>query len=215
MATIEAEIKSQFEVVFCPDDWTRFKKFAECNLKEAAMLSKKDMDIDKNLKLLARNSRKRLLIGVGTEILLKAIYLKFGFAINKPIDTQRKRPFRYSDVDPSELDPNQTCKFDDLINQLHNVVQLTDRSIVERGLKIVKIFRNKEGHCVTRSHAFDPTNYEDIATSIINIYRDAFDEQLSLTFSVERNQKSVWRLIKSKTRIKGKSGQTPINSRSE
>lgn len=76
MPDIERSVKSQFAQVFTVADWPLFKKMAESNLHEATSLLKADMPIESSLKLLARNSRKRLLIGVGVELLLKAIYLK-------------------------------------------------------------------------------------------------------------------------------------------
>jgi hypothetical protein len=83
--SLEQSVKSQFEKVFSDSDWLLFKEMAEASLREAAFLKMSDFDrAPDNRKLLARNSRKRLLIGIGTELLRKAIYLKAGYCINKP-----------------------------------------------------------------------------------------------------------------------------------
>jgi hypothetical protein len=194
MASIESEIKRQFETVYESKDWMLFKKFADFNLKEAAKLSKLDMDIESSLRLLARNSRKRLLIGVGTELLIKAIYLKCGYSINKRKEVRGFSLTQFMCIDTDRLDAANTYKFDDLITHLSQVATLADRASVERGLKIIKVFRNKEGHCVTRNHHFDPTNYQDIACALRSLYQDAFDQQLRLVFSMKRNEKPVWKL---------------------
>jgi len=71
-ASIESEIRKQFAVVLVPDDWSLFKQMAASVLREAAHLMKRDMRVDPELRLHARNCRKRLLIGIGVEFLLGA-----------------------------------------------------------------------------------------------------------------------------------------------
>ena len=209
MTSIEQSVKSQFEKVFRAADWSRFKEMAEANLREAATLLKADMPIADPLKLLARNSRKRLLIGVGIELLLKAIYLKQGYAINKainkpPKDSLLKFPFLLNDINSVLLAKDRTVMLNDLIEKLHIVVvPLQNRHSTLKGLKIAKVFRNKEGHGVTRKHDFDPTNYTDIASSLIDLYRDAFGEKLSVRFSLAPGEKAVWRVSHPKLVLQG------------
>jgi hypothetical protein len=199
MVSIEQSVKSQFERVFVASDWSLFKKMAESNLSEAAKLRKADMPIEKDLKLLARNSRKRLLIGVGVELLLKAIYLKQGYMINRPpAKSQLKFPFRAKDAAGVQLTSDRTFMFNDLIENLSKVVQLQDKSVVLKGLKIAKVFRNKEGHGVTITHIFDPSNYKDIASSLSALYRDAFGENLAVRFSLASREQSMWRVTRPK-----------------
>lgn len=197
MATTEKDVKSQFEKVFAASDWRLFKKFAESNLQEAAALLTSDMVFAGKQKLLARNSRKRLLIGVGVEILLKAICLKHGYAINTPKpkqDNPPKFPFLLAGFDLSLLALDKTVKFDDLIDNLHRVVTLQNSGLTLKGLKIAKVFRNKEGHAVSAEHVFDPSNYKDVAASLVELYRDAFSERLVVQFSLAPNEPSVWRM---------------------
>lgn len=198
MATIEESIKSQFAKVFTYDDWRLFKKMAEANLSEAAKLLKVDMPVEKALQLLARNSRKRLLIGIGVELLLKAIYLKNGYVINRPPqDSPLKFPFLAKDAKGVQLADDKTVMLNDLIEKLSMiVVSLQNKSATLTGLKIAKVFRNKEGHGVTNTHKFDPTNYTDIASSLVELYRDAFDERLVVQFSLAPDEPSVWKVSK-------------------
>jgi hypothetical protein len=202
MASIEQSVKSQFAKVFTVTDWPLFKKMAEANLREATALLKVNMRIESSLKLLARNSRKRLLIGIGVELLLKAIYLKQGYAINRPPqDSPLKFPFLVKDATGVQLAEDKTVTLNDLIEKLSTVVvPLQNKASTLKGLKIAKVFRNKEGHGVTNTHVFDPTNYTDIATSLVDLYRDAFGENLSVQFSLAPNERSVWRISRPKKR---------------
>lgn len=204
MPDIERSVKSQFAKVFTFADWPLFKKMAESNLREATSLLKADMPIESSLKLLARNSRKRLLIGVGVELLLKAIYLKQGYAINRPPkDSPLKFPFLAKDAESIQLVDDKTVMLNVLIEKLQIVVPLQNKASTLRGLKIAKVFRNKEGHGITSSHVFDPTNYTDIASSLIDLYRDAFGEKLSVQFSLAPDERAVWRISRPNPALQG------------
>lgn len=197
MPDIEQSVKSQFAKVFTVADWLLFKKVAEANLREAATLLRADMPIASSLKLLARNSRKRLLIGVGVELLLKAIYLKQGYAINRlPKDSPLKFPFLAKDAKEIQLVEDKTVTLNELIEKLSMVVALQNKTSTLKGLRIAKVFRNKEGHGVTSTHIFDPTNYTDIASSLVDLYRDAFGEKLSVQFSLSPDERAIWRICK-------------------
>lgn len=203
MSNIEQSVKSQFAKVFAVADWPLFKKMAEANLREAATLLKVAMPIENSLKLLARNSRKRLLIGVGVELLLKAIYLKQGYAINRPPkNSPLEFPFLAEDANGVQLVEDKTVMLNDLIEKLPIVVvPLQNKASTLKGLKIAKVFRDKEGHGVTGTHVFDPTNYTDIASSLVDLYRDAFGERLFVQFSLAPSEKAVWRISRLKTEV--------------
>ena len=196
VASFESSIKSHFARVFTASDWRLFKKLAELNFRDAAVLLKKDMSIENSLKLLARNSRKRMLIGVGVELLLKAVYLKKGYVINKPKSGSPKFPFLAKDAAGVQLAEDQTFMLDVLIKNLPAVVLLLDSDLTLKCLKIAKVFRNKEGHGVTQEHKFDPLNYTDIATSLAQLYQDAFGEKLVARFSMAPNELPVWKISK-------------------
>jgi hypothetical protein len=160
------------------------------------------MPIERPLKLLARNARKRLLIGVGVELLLKAIYLKQGYVINKPPKgSPLKFPFVVQNATGVQLVADQTFTLNDLIENLPKVVRLQDRNPTLKGLKIAKVFRNKEGHGVTSLHTFDGSNYTDIASSLSALYRDAFGENLSVQFSLAPSETAVWQISRPNKRL--------------
>lgn len=191
--SIEQEVKEQFARVFYSKDWRLFKKIAESNLREAVKLQKANMQVEASLRLLARNARKRLLIGIGVELLLKAAYLKHGYMINKPADASALTfPFTRSDSQVTDLVADSTYGLNDLIQSFHKLTELQNRPLATKGLRIAKVFRNKEGHGVTPIHRFEASNYRDIEASLIELYRDVFSERLSVRFSFEPNEKGLW-----------------------
>ena len=73
MPTVEQTVKADFARVFVQADWDLFKAMAEFHLERAARLKKTDMKyVPRRWRLLARNAQKRLFIGIGTKLLLKA-----------------------------------------------------------------------------------------------------------------------------------------------
>lgn len=196
MPSLEQSVKDQFAKVFASQDWRLFKDVAEINLAEAATLKKSSFKVAANRQLLIRNMRKRLLIGIGSELLLKAVYLKLGYGINKPLDAQvgPKLPFKLADIKHGQLDPNDTFTLAQLTDNLKKVLELPNPDIVLDGLRIAKVFRNKEGHVVTPSHMFDPSNYRAIEASLIEIYARAFGERLTVRISFAVGKKSSWRV---------------------
>ena len=197
--SLEQSVKSQFERVFPVSDWELFKEMAEASFSEAAFLKtsafKKVAD---NKKLLARNSRKRLLIGVGAELLLKAVYLKTGYCINKPKvpkHTGPTFPFKLAATDVP-LNKADTYMLDHLITGLPRIVTLQDLQVVTEGLRIAKVFRNKEGHVVTRTHKFESQSFRAIECALVALYADVFGQQLMVRFSFEPKEKAAWKTTK-------------------
>lgn len=197
MPSLEQSVKDQFAKVFAARDWRLFKEVAEINLAEAAKLKKSSFKaVAQNRQLLIRNTRKRLLIGIGAELLLKAVYLKSGYGINRPLDTAvgPKLPFKLADVAQGQLDPNDTFSLAQLTDQLKKVIQLPRPDFVLDGLRIAKVFRNKEGHVVTQAHRFDPSSYRAIEAALVEIYACAFNEALTVWFSFAVGEKGAWRV---------------------
>ncbi len=195
MPSVEQTIKSQYAKVFGQADWCLFKEAAESLPREAAHIKTDDMVFARR-KLLARNSRKRLLTGIATELLLKSVYLKNGYCINKTKEGEHVEVFplpldRAANV---ELDAADTFS----LNKPHlgDVVPCDDGELMLKGLKIAKVFRNKEGHVVTEAHAFDSMNYRDIEASLVALYRHAFKEQLEIRFSLEPDERTLWNVTK-------------------
>lgn len=197
MPSPEQIVKDQFAKIFESGDWTLFKEVAEANLLEAAKLKKAAFPhVRPKLQLLMRNARKRLLIGVGIELLLKSIYLKQGYAINQPKNgvVGLQFPFKLIDVHANDLDSNQTYTLARLIDKLGKVVILDDAKAIDEGLRIAKVFRNKEGHVVTATHKFEPGNYKTVATSLVLMYDEVFERELAVNFSLAPNEKGEWRV---------------------
>ena len=73
-------------------------------------------------------------------------------------------------------------------------MDLKQQQLIERGFRIAKVFRNKEGHIAVYWHNFDTQNYSDIENALVKFYREAFDENLSIQFSFEKNEKGIFQV---------------------
>jgi hypothetical protein len=196
MVTIEEEIKSQYAKFFEASDWRPFKEMADYYLESAARLMIKHVKYIKN-KRVARNIQKRLFIGVGCELLLKSLFLQRGHCINRP----RKKfgilkpPFKIDEINRTDFYHQDTYTIDAMINMTSDVITFSDQSIFIRGMKIAKVFRNKEGHVAVYSHSFEDSNYTDIENALVQIYNEGFNEQLNLQFSVRSGEPAVFEVV--------------------
>lgn len=188
------EIEQQLARQFVATDWPLFKRMADANLSEAAHLRKRDMRVTSVSPLLARNVRKRLLIGLGTELLLKALFLKSGYAINLSIGKGAKPfPTKFQDVVDVPL-LSKTATFDQCLTHLDDVLALQEEQQATEGLKIAKVFRNKEAHSVIDKHPFDAETYRMIELSLVAVYRHGFSEELVVTIAMTKGDKAVWKI---------------------
>jgi hypothetical protein len=195
MASVEQDVTAKFARLFTQSDWSLFKQMAEFHLKRAAHLRIADMrHVAKRRRLLARNSDKRLFIGIGTELLLKSCYLKHGFAINRPprAGPALSFPFTFEQARGVTLSPDATYMLNDLVQSLSKVPVIGKLGQLERGLRIAKVFRNKEGHGVLPKHTFDPQDYRDVESALAGLYSRGFGQTLRVQFSLEPNEKAVW-----------------------
>jgi len=195
--SIERTIKNQYAKFFEQTDFSIFKKSADYYFETAARILKKDIVYgEESLKLLRRNVTKRLFIGIGCELLLKAIYLKNGFCVNKPkphVNLNNPYPYRIVDINKNDFKDDDTLTLNQLIDKFFTIEDYgQDKNVVEKGLRISKVFRNKEGHVVVYWHDFAPQNYRDVEDSIVCIYRKSFNEELKLTFSVADGEKALF-----------------------
>ena len=174
---IEHIIKSQYSKIFTNEDWQTFKRMADFYFETAAKILKKDIKIDEKFKLMGRNIQKRLFIGIGTELLIKALFLKNDYCINKIQKGKKEtgKPTKFSNIIESDLDSSNTYSLNALIDNITNVMTPRNKKELLDGLKIAKVFRNKEGHVAVLWHKFDSKNYSDIENSIIEIYKIGFD----------------------------------------
>ena len=190
--SVESEIKAQFEKIFDRSDGDRFKRLGELLLSEATKVRTADLDIDPSYRLLARNSRKRLFIGIGIELILKAFLLKAGYCINKPKRQNKtaKFPFFQGTLPSDQLEPGNTYMLGEIVQHVSKVIP--NLSEHERGLAIAKVFRNKEGHSVCESHHFDASNYRDIEAALVCLYKSAFNESLDVSIAMQEGDTARW-----------------------
>jgi len=198
---IEKIIKSQYAKLFHKNDWRVFKSAAEYYLETAAKLTTKDIKYEAQArKVLRRNIQKRLYIGIACELLLKSLYLKHGYCINKPKKGSKnatKYPYRFSQIKVADFDTTDTLTFNTLMDGLYKILDFeSDKSAVDKGFRIAKVFRNKEGHVVVPKHVYDPVNYRDIETGVSCFYNRVFSECLKIRFSVGQGEKAEFRINK-------------------
>ena len=198
---VEKSTKQQFAKVFQTHDWQLFKKVADCYIEQAVRLRKRHVVATPGLELLIRNSQKRLLIGVGVELVVKALFLKLGYAINKPLDPKRpKVPLPWSEVEKLQLKVDETFTLGVLIERLGSVISLNNKEAIVRGLRIARVFRNKEAHIVTPKHAFKVSSYRQIEAALRELYRQGFNESLWVRFSLGPTDQPKWKLTPSANR---------------
>jgi len=196
--SIESEIKSQYEEIFRPDDWTTFKVAADYYLENASKLLKNDIkSADENLKLLFRNIQKRLFIGIAFEFLLKSIFLKNGYMINKRTIRDvppGEFPFISKNINERDFSQSRTLTFNDLAQKLAKIIKLEKKKqkTVNRGVKIAKVFRNKEGHIISVAHQYVPQNYRDIEECLKLLYSEVFNQDLSINIAFAKNELGVF-----------------------
>jgi len=195
--SLESDVKQQYAKFFTGSDSPVFKLIAEYYLRKAAILKTKDIDSDETYKKLLRNVQKRLFIGIGFELLLKAFFLRNGYCINTPqrgYKHPNNPPHLMKDVPRDNFDIDNTFTFSQLIDQLPRTAlfinsSLDERDKITKALKIAKVFRNKEGHVATLWHGYDSTNYSDIENGLVIFYKMAFSQKLEVQFSFEPNEK--------------------------
>lgn len=192
------EIKSQYVKVLVQKDWRQFKQVAEYYLKEAARIKKGDIK-SKTRKLLLRNSQKRLFLGIGCELLIKAFYLKEGYCINKFTKqfSEKKSPIhKLSDLSVKDINEKDTFTLDALINNLNKINKFNDYNNIKRGFQIAMVFRNKEGHVTFPSHKFKESSYRDIESAFKIFYKEAFGEKLLFQISMKPYEKHLFKVSK-------------------
>ncbi|HWP91804.1 MAG TPA: hypothetical protein VNN20_06370 [Thermodesulfobacteriota bacterium] len=199
--SIEEDVKNQYAKFFEKGDWHIFKRAAEYYLENAARVSTSDIRYEaKALKLLRRNIQKRLYIGIACELLLKSLYLKNGYCINK-LKRNRKiaerYPYRFSQINQDDFDVTETFLFNKLMEGLYEIIDFGPNKLtVDKGFRIAKVFRNKEGHVVVLWHDYEPQNYRDIEAALAGFYKVVFSEDLRVRFSVREGEKAEFKISK-------------------
>lgn len=194
--SIEQNVKSQFEKVFEQKDWKTFKSIAEYYFKKASTLKMRDIESLNNQRLI-RNIQKRLFLGIGGELLVKAYFLKNGYYVNRPLDRKNNtsKLIRFNEIKATEMDKGDTFSFNELLDNLNKIKPLENWSSIQKGLKILKVFRNKEGHAVTTKHKFEQTTYEEIEIGLTQIYMDGFSQNVECKISMRPNERGVFKRV--------------------
>lgn len=193
MSNVEPSIKLQYAKFFQVNDSEVFKQLAEYYLDVAAHLRKKDIPAKEPLKLWIRNVQKRLYIGIACELLLKAHYLRQGYGINKPKKI-KWHLYKIQAIDPNDYKEDDTYPMNFLIDNLKHGPMLKQGQVIERGFRIAKVFRNKEGHVAVYWHSPEPKNYSDIEDALIGFYKEAFGQNISIQFSFEKDEKGIFQI---------------------
>ena len=117
--------------MFKQNDWSLFHSVAVYYFDKAAKLKTGDITSSKN-KLLLRNIQKRLFLGIGGELLVKAYFLKNGFYINRPLDKGKypSRIIQMKIIDSNSLDKTETFSFNDLLDNLNKIKNLENWTII-------------------------------------------------------------------------------------
>jgi hypothetical protein len=183
---IEQRIKQQFSKHFKRSDKIPYRQTADYYFMIAATIKNKDIKTRKGLQLWIRNVQKRLYLGIGTELLLKAIYLSKGFNINKSKrNVQINFPEKISNLKVSQLKKDDTYSLNQLIDKLHLITgNANDYDRILEALKICKVFRNKEGHVAVHRHKFEQKDYREIEYAIVRLYEIGFSENLTFEISI-------------------------------
>lgn len=187
MSDIVPTIKAQYAKFFLDNDWIAFKQLADYYLEVSTHLKKSDIPAAEHLQLWIRNVQKRLFIGIACELLLKAHYLKQGYGINTPIE---KSPHLYQieTVDPYDYKPGDTYPMGFMLDKLKHGPKFRHEQVIERGFYTALVFRNKEGHIAVHWHRPEPKNYSDIEDALVEFYKEAFGQNLSIQISFEKDE---------------------------
>lgn len=198
--SIESEVKKQYSKFFDKTDSSVFKLMAEYYLRKATELKKADININPSIDLLIRNTQKRLFIGIGCELLIKAYFLSKGYWINRPTkksDLSPDVPHLLNAVAKDKFKEDDSITLGNVLNLLPktDVFQGIGKEVekkIMKGFRIAKVFRNKEGHVATLWHNYVEENYTDIEVALMQFYKIAFSEKKEIQFSFAENEKSVF-----------------------
>ena len=201
MSNVINEIHSQYTCLLMPDDWLAFRQLAEYHFKIAAKLHKADLELADAPKSML-HSVKRLHIGVGFELILKAAYLKNGKCINvfnRGIEHPHKAPIHdMANMDKTILNAKETYSLSLLIqNYSATFNRLADKRFAD-GLRVAYLFRSKEGRIACPEQDYNDELYQLVSDAIIKLYQDAFDIELDFQIAIKRKDKGVFKVKKNK-----------------
>ncbi|WP_180700937.1 hypothetical protein, partial [Vibrio parahaemolyticus] len=197
MSQVVNEVKAQFARVLSSSDWEHFLEVADYHFEEAATLKNQDIRYASK-KLLIRNSMKRLHLGIGVELALKAAFLKQGICINKftgrnpPQGYENSPIHRFENLDMTLVTPNDTFTLGSLIDKYAQIMEVEVNQEFTDGLRIAMTFRNKEGHTSFPKHEFQPENYRLIESAVRRLYLEAFGHNLEFLIGMTAQERGVF-----------------------
>lgn len=184
---IDAELKTYLESVerlYCKvygkEDYKLFKKNAEkffSLFREYSSTNKTTSLTKKGLKKFIRDELiSRIFLGIGCELLVKSVYLKKGYLINRVLNKPENKvfPYRMKVITIENIDSGNTEFFRKLNSNLHKLmpkrVKLHDYNrLIKKGLEIARIWRNKDTHIGGGYHR-QSMEIHDIGNAVHNIY---------------------------------------------
>lgn len=193
--TTESLVKRQYVKIARKKDWKLYKEAADYYLKTASYVMEKNILADK--KLLFRNITKRLYLGIGSELLLKSLYLKKGYHLNLPNSNSgiRSRINLRNKLKDFQLNKSEQTNFASLIDFIHNLI-LNDYDLIKKGLNISKVFRNKEAHSIFMWHSKGRASYDHIEMALVLVYLHGFNENLEIKISYLKGESPKFILSK-------------------
>jgi len=103
------------------------------------------------------------------------------------------KPTKFSTIaNLNILNPADTYTLNSLIDNVSEIINSSNHSDFEKGLKMAKVFRNKEGHVAVLWHKADRQNYTDIENCITEIYDNGFDEKLNFKISFLDGESAIF-----------------------
>lgn len=93
------------------------------------------------------------------------------------------------------MDKGDTFSFNDLLSNLNKISELNNWNSIQKGLRTLKVFRNKEGHTVTTKHKFEQATYDDIEVGVTQMYKDGFSQNIEFKISMKPNERGVFKRV--------------------
>jgi hypothetical protein len=197
------DYRKRFSKSYVESDYRAFKEKAEHffslfkDLQEESIVNEQIWDYFKSQK------RARIFLGIGCELLLKAIYLKNGYLINRVKDDKNQKklceiwrfkisyiekpkynlniPYKISETPKELIEEERTSDYNYFLDHLHDLFPNMNHkefiTFVKKGFFIASLWRNKESHTDASRHIETGTDMIDIHSSLIITYKIFFNEE--------------------------------------
>jgi len=193
LANFLKKYKDNFSKIYKEKHWSLFKENADKFFDFFREIYTNLPNIRGMNKACQEELKARIFLGIGCELLLKAVYLKNGYLINlidkgklKKLGKNIDKPYKISKVPFEYINKDGTEGLRYYLDKLEIFFDGMSRekcnAYVKKGLEIVKLWRNKEAHIGRGYHSEDITNWIDIRSSLTEIYKVVFGEKLKPLF---------------------------------